>query len=392
MLPKPCKFLCLSLLGCGLLLAGPAFALSPLTTPADSLKVLRAEALENRLRGMNDQALDAYERAVDIARREFGENSTYVADIYFDMGSIALQASKFERAENYLNSAVKVNPYSVAARVKLAELLRVRGRPEDAARQAQQALKKHPDSLEARHQLAMSYLEMNELNKANEEFAHFDALLKGKNAPPPRSLGTVPPPQPAGEAKPLAGLLAPIKAPAKTEPEAKPKPETAPKTQPEKKPAPEAKPKVGPAPKPKAEEKPKPKPKPKAEAKPKLEAKPKVEPGAEPKPQVKPVAKPVELKAKPARNRLVPPPPPLVPAFPGGMIPPPPPGGYGLTTGNPNYRLNTQVQIKPKEKPKEPPKEQPPEEKPAQSGSGGAAPDDDFLLEWADKGGKKKGK
>ncbi len=385
----------LSLLVGSLLLAQPAHALSPLASPLENLKSLRDQAIEKRLRLDADGALDAYEQALTLAKKELGPTSSYVAQLYYDMGSLAYEAAKFEVAETYLTNAVRLNPSSASARVKLAELLRTKDRGQDAARQAQAAVKKHPGSLAARQELAMDYLFMHDSARSSTEFARFDKVAHGLAAPLPQA-----PVAPVAATAASTPVLIPVKQP---EPVAQP-PAKQPEQPPEKpkaKPKAESKPKPEPKPKPKPEAKPKPKPaakhedagqsKPPAEApppepKPKAEPKPKPEPKPEPKP--KPESKP-EPKPKPAKPKggLVPPPPPVVPSWPG--IVPPPPSGYGVTTGNPNYRVETKAQVI-KEKPKDKPKPEAHEDKPPPSSSSGA--DDDFLLDWADKGGGKKKK
>src|SRR5579875_652056 len=368
---------------------GQARVLKPLSSASESLRILRSEALEARLNGQDEQALDAYERALSLARREFGDSSSYLSDLYFEMGTYAFETSKFERAETYLMSAVKLNPNSVTARVKLSELLRLRNRPEDAAMQASQALLKHPNSIQARQALALAYLDMNDLARANRAFYVLDEVQRGKAAPPPAPPPAVAPQPPPEEKPAVASVLSPLKALTKSVARTEEKP--ARKAEPGKKPKAEAKP-APPARKPQPRPKPE-KPRPATrEVKPKAAA-PALKPEA-PKGESKPVglkAKPAELKAKPAKppRGLVPPPPPVVPSY--VVAPPPPPygapSGLGVTTGNPGYSLKTEVKMKPKEKPKEQAKE----DKAAPPASSGGS-DDDFLLDWFDKGGKKKGK
>jgi hypothetical protein len=391
----------------------PALALSPLSSPTESIRALRSQALEKRMKRDTQGALDAYEEALELSKKEFGANSTYVAQIYYDLGSLALESNKFQRAEDYLTNAVRINPNSVAARVMLADLLITRERPEEAARQAHQALIKHPNAETARQVLARAYLHASRQvqqevaehpesgmdgqalalayqHRATQEFAHLEATLHGRNAPVPTTTARptaaspaaqITPPAVKPEEKPVTAAKGQPKSadrPVKLKPEEKPK-------------APEVKPKVKPQPKPEAKPQPKPeaKPQPKPEAKPqpKPEAKPQPKPEAkpQPKPETTPQPPKVPPAPKPARAHggLVPPPPPIVPSFPN--LVPPPPAGYG----NPTYQLNTKATIQPKEKPKEKPKPEAPKEdkQPAASTSGA---DDDFLLEWADKGSKKK--
>lgn len=373
---RPLRWLLLSLaVSVSLLGDTPAFALS-LSTASDQIRQLKAAAVDAYIQGKSpdptkdpaDAAMDYYQQAAALASKVYGENSSYVADIYLDMGILAKNASKQLTAEKYLKHALEINPNLVSARVALAQVFEIRGLPEEARDQAIKALQKHPTSSQARAALGRAYLALGNLPRANQEFFFMKQVLKGKSAPipkgPPAPEPVAPPPQPVETAA--------IQTPPKAEPE-KPKPKP-----PEKK---------AEKPKPKPVEKPKPVVKAKPVEKPKPVEQPK--PVEKPKPAAQP-PKPIEMKAKPVsmpkRGGLVPPPPPVVPMWGGPGVVPPPPPQMGPGAGNPGFNLKTEAKVK------KPPKKEPPPEDSAPSsggggGGGGGAGDDDFLLEW---GGKKK--
>ncbi len=361
------------------------------------IQSLRAQAVEEHLKGPDhdDAALDLFEQAERLAQKQYGADSGYVADLLTEMGIIAADAHKPQTAERYLTEAVKIKPTSLSARVKLSEVLRIRGNQEEASKQAILALQKHQNSVEARQALALAYLDMGQKAKATQAYYYMDQVMKGKKAPLPSMPAPPKPPVQAAVAPPA------VKEESKAEKE-KPKETKSAKAAPEKsKPAVDnngdvevrsdrserlkaleafmAKLRAAAA---------------KAKEAKEAAAQKGVVPEA-PKPAAKPKPKPVEMHAQPAemqikppkvRGGLVPPPPPVVPMFPGagGMVPPPPPN-YMPGPGQ-NAVLQTTAKIK-KDKPKEAPKEHA-----SSGGGGGAAPDDDFLLDWAaDKGAKKKG-
>ncbi len=332
----------------------------------ETLKRLRSAAVEELLQGHHAGALELYNQVTGLACKEFGANSSYVSNLCFEMGSIALEADKFQQAEEYLSQAVKIKPTSITARVKLAELLLLRGRPDEAKNQAEKALIQQGNNLAARRVLAISYLKTDNPAKATQAFAYLNAIINGHSAPIPRSVTPEPRPTLQEEVKtttpepntPIPREPKPIAAPARL---SKPVSQAAsvrsiPIVSPKTKSTTQAQ-------------------TPPASPLPKLKASP---------PKTFPKPKPAELKAKPTpRGGLVPPPPPTVPIFGGLMVPPPavaPPTG----AGSPGFQLKTKAEVKREPKAKEPPTE----EKPTYVESG--SEESDFLLDWADKSSKKK--
>jgi len=135
----------------------------------DDPRSLRDVAFEHYINNDMSTALDFYQKAVDKAVKEYGADSSYVGNLYFEMGVLAFDAGWFQKAENYLTKAVQQNPNSIEAKVKLAELLEVRDRPDLALGQIQQALAKRRNSPEARHALVMYLIKQHNTAAAVHE-------------------------------------------------------------------------------------------------------------------------------------------------------------------------------------------------------------------------------
>lgn len=377
---------------------------------------LRVLAFQCYIEGQTESALETYQRAVKRAIEEYGNDSTIVADIYFEMGSLAFDAGKENTAEAWLNESLKRNPNSEMARIKLAEIYRVRAKHDQALSQIQTCLKRNRNSIAARRALIVWLQEKGFVSLATQESYVLNQIAGGmdKRIAPQTMVASVIK-HPAASAAVKKEEPAPIKPP---EPKVEAK-------QPE--PTNQEKPKAPPsvvsalmkrviAP-PKKKETPKPVVKP-----PVVVQQPKKENKPEPKPAVKkpepkkaepvqevaktPPPKKIEKPAQPAlpppppvmaaqpqpqarksKNGLVPPPPPIVPSF--GMFPPPPPMGY-----NPNApMLQTRAVLK-KEKPKAEPKESKEEKQQARDAKDTPSVDEegegDFLIDWAGSGKKKK--
>jgi hypothetical protein len=146
---------------------------------------LRSIAFEHYLSGDSEAALDYYQKAVDTAAREYGQASSYIGQLYYEMGTLALDAKKFVRSESYLQKAVQHSPNSVMARVKFAELLQLRGKNDEALAQIQAALAKHSSSPEAREAL-VTWLQANKKTaRAIHESYNLSMAANGSSVPPP---------------------------------------------------------------------------------------------------------------------------------------------------------------------------------------------------------------
>lgn len=211
-----------------------------------SIRMMRATAIEYTSRGRIDEALGSFDSAIRLAEQAYGHDSTYVADICFDAGLAALRADQYQKAEQCLSRAVSLNPNSVEARLKLAELYKKRAKINEAKQQLQRVLQRHPENLEARELLAMTYQQEGNFLLANKECYNLSQIVHSKRlgssdvsiaqapvTPPPVAPATVAP-------TPFSMLRTPPK-PAATPSAPKPKPEPAKKIEPPKKQEPAAK-------------------------------------------------------------------------------------------------------------------------------------------------------
>lgn len=343
---------------------------------------LRLAAFQKYLEGDFEGAGVAYTRAIEVAEAAYGKDSTFVADLCYDVGTISLEDGQFQTAEKYLQRAVKQKPNSVMARVKYADLLTMRGNTGEAFTQIQQALKICPGSPVAQQAMVKWMMSQSNHNSAEGAIANVAATWESFRL---RSMGmnsvqsTI-----ASISNWKNGFL---RAPA-AKPQVKPAPaatvatvvipklEIKPK---EATPPPPVKAKVKPA-------KIKPTERPITAIKIKPVEKPKtvvpdapVEVAKQPVKIKPPAAKPVEKQVVASvpskkKNGLVPPPPPgpAIMGNPYSMMVPPPPSGFLQPA------INVTGQVKQPEKPKE--KKKP---KPAAAEND---EDPDYLLDWAAKG------
>lgn len=162
---------------------GLASASSAATKTADA-PALRSIAFEHYLSGDTEAALDFYQKAIDTAAHDYGAESSYIGQLYYEMGTLALDAKKFVRSESYLQKAVQHNPNSVMARVKFAEVLQMRGKNEEALQQIHGALAKHGNSPEAREALVIWLQTNKKTAHAIHESFHIAAVTAGHTVPP----------------------------------------------------------------------------------------------------------------------------------------------------------------------------------------------------------------
>ncbi len=147
----------------------------------ETLRMLKNSALEEHLKGKDDDALDLYEQAINLAKQQFGADSDFVAELYLEMGLVAMQASKFQKAENLLTQATLLKPSSEIAETKLAELMHLRGRAGVAHNLALTALEQHHHSLTAATALALSDLDMGNRAAALQDFYRLKLLKSGRS-------------------------------------------------------------------------------------------------------------------------------------------------------------------------------------------------------------------
>lgn len=417
---------------------------------------LRSIAFEHYLSGDTEAALDYYQKAIDTASRDYGAESSYIGQLYYEMGTLALDAKKFVRSEAYLQKAVQHNPNSVMARVKFAELLQLRGKNDEALQQINTALAKHSSSPEAREALVIWLQSNHKTARAIHESYNISMAAAGNTVAPPAVLAKVDTPKSADTA--LIAAAAPAPTPAPAAPAAKVPLKIFPWMQAEKKPEPK---KVEPEKKPEKKEEKKPveakkpeKSEKKVKKEPKQQKPAKEKHSKQPKqPQVevaqeemhasaaalRTTAKTIPKKKEPKSNDGSDPaesgateeaaaPPakvkhaqaaaPVMQAAPAmvfnvpvvksskrpqGMVPPPPPmvpvfgnpmGMFGQAPPPPVFRQPAAPKAAKKPKAAAPAvaKEPAAESHPAASSSGGEEPDPNFLLDWAGANAKKKGK
>lgn len=411
-----------------------SLAASANTTDAPGL---RSIAFEHYLSGDTEAALDYYQKAIDTASRDYGAESSYIGQLYYEMGTLALDAKKFVRSEAYLQKAVQHNPNSIMARVKFAELLQLRGKNDEALQQIHAALSKHSSSPEAREALVIWLQSNHKTARAIHESYNISVAAAGNTVAPPvvtvvaakteapkdtaliAAATPAPPSAPAAPAAKVPLKIFPwMQAEKKPEPK-KVEPEKKPEKKEEKKPVETKKPE-------KSEKKAKKEPKQQKPAKEKHTKQPK-QPQVEvaqdemhasaaalrttaktiPKKKTSegsdsgenvaaaPVMQPAPtmvygvpaIKSSKRPQGMVPPPPPMVPVFgnPMGIFQPPPPVFQKPAA--------PKTAKKPKAAAPVVAKEPAPESKPAAtSTSGGEEPDPNFLLDWAGANAKKKGK
>ncbi len=347
-------------------------------------RVLKTEAFSKYVEGDYEQARALYERAIEAAERAYGPNSSYVADLCFEVGSLSLEDGNFACAEKYLSKATIKNPNSIMSRIKYADLLIMKGQTGPALQQIQEALKRDPVSPEARQALVKWM--MNQSSKTDQGAAanlastweSYRLKMAGYNSVK-RTIALINNfrnnlIKPTNQTSQIAIAAIP--------PQLQPKPESAPPAPPQvkKEPPVEAKPpeKAKEPPKPKvAREKPRPKvERPKAKPKPKPKREPVTIVASQPQSEAK-----SGRRAK-SRDGLVPPPPPLVPVF---RAPPPPPTGFRLETKARIEGIDEDTKDSERERDRERRKRERSRPKPVEEDT-----EPDYLLKWADVDNKKK--
>lgn len=135
----------------------------------------RLAAMDQIHRGDKQAALESYSTAIESATKKFGANSTFLADLYYEAGSLASQMDQFETAENHLRKALQINPRLSMARIELANVCRRRDKPTEALEQIQRDLGNHPNSLIARQQF-VRWLGQNGKTLTDKSIAHQESL------------------------------------------------------------------------------------------------------------------------------------------------------------------------------------------------------------------------
>ncbi len=343
---------------------------------------LRLAAFQKYLEGDFEGAGQVYAQAINAAETQYGKNSTFVADLCYEVGTISLEDGQFQTAEKYLRLAVKQKPNSVMARVKYADLLAMRGNTGEAFNQIQQALKVSPGSPVAQQAMVKWMMSQSNhktaegaianvaatwesfrlhgmgMNSVQSTMASISSWKNGFLKPPPKvkPAATV-----ATATIPKVEIKPPVVKTKVAEPAPKPaKPKVA-KIKPTERPVTAIKPKVE---------------KPKVDVVPDAPSAPEVK-VAKIKPPEKHVVVATSAPSKKNKNGFIPPPPPgPVMGVGYSMMAPPPPSGFVL---------QTTARVKDPEKPEKPKEKKRP--KPAASES---EEDPDYLLDWASDPKKSK--
>ena len=142
---------------------------------------LRNEGLKSYFKGDLDTAFTYFQRAIKQSIKDFGENSIYTADLYFELAELALKSGKFQSAENNLKNAVEINPNSITYHLKLAKVLQLRHKPEQAFKEISQALAKNKSSLEA-HAAMINFLTEQGMSVTASQESIVYNYLKTKNS------------------------------------------------------------------------------------------------------------------------------------------------------------------------------------------------------------------
>jgi tetratricopeptide (TPR) repeat protein len=191
-----------------------AWAAAPLKL--DNPPALRDIAFRRYLENKPDTALDFYQKAIEKSVREYGANASYTSELYLEASTVALSMSKFTLAENYLSKAVTINPNSIVARMRLAEVLKLREKPQAELGQIEAAISRHGQTAEARGKL-VAWLQRNNPAQASKQAF----LINRVNNPPSASHSLS---EPIKKTEPLASItpinvtsIPAVKAPNKTE-------------------------------------------------------------------------------------------------------------------------------------------------------------------------------
>jgi tetratricopeptide (TPR) repeat protein len=126
--------------------ASAASDISSLESPAE----LRLTALDTLMKGDKHKALALYEDAIRLATQQFGADSSFLGDLYYETGRLSLELNQFNQAEEYLRQAVQINPKNASARLCLAKLLDTRAKVQESIGQIREALMVNPNSPVAR--------------------------------------------------------------------------------------------------------------------------------------------------------------------------------------------------------------------------------------------------
>ena len=102
----------------------PEFLQAARADGGKTTQFFRSQALQNIAAGRESEALESYKAAIKVARTQYGQESTYLSELYFEMGNLARSNGQSEIAQDCYQSAVKYRPNDIPTRLQLADLER----------------------------------------------------------------------------------------------------------------------------------------------------------------------------------------------------------------------------------------------------------------------------
>ncbi|MDR3614292.1 MAG: hypothetical protein P4L53_12085 [Candidatus Obscuribacterales bacterium] len=139
----------------------------------------RRQAMEFFASGKDSDCFEFYQKAIDQAVKDLGPTSSYVSDLYFEMGCAAKQRAKFPTAEHCFLEALKHRPNSIPARLQLASVYTSQGKRDEAFAQIKAAKVKNPHSPQAQGALVAYIQGMNRPAEAAREASLIKSMLPG---------------------------------------------------------------------------------------------------------------------------------------------------------------------------------------------------------------------
>src|ERR1700733_13335918 len=128
----------------------PRPALAKNDLPANTAEVYRHHAVELLFQHKDDpKGFEFYEKAIEMASKDYGPNSSYLGDLYFELGCAEKEAGHFKQAEQHLEASLKCKPNSINTRLQLAYLYKKEKRLTDLYNQIQLIKTKDPASAQA---------------------------------------------------------------------------------------------------------------------------------------------------------------------------------------------------------------------------------------------------
>jgi hypothetical protein len=140
----------------------PQPALAKDDLPPNTAEVYRHHAIELLFKHKDDgNGFEWYQKAIELANKDYGPNSSYLGDLYFELGSAEKEAGHFKQAEQHYEASLKCKPNSVNTRLQLAYLYKKEKRTKDLYNQIQAIKTKDPGSTQVQQALLSLYSQEN---------------------------------------------------------------------------------------------------------------------------------------------------------------------------------------------------------------------------------------